>query len=62
MKTRVAPFDMTAGRDILPHILTINEPVVYMAQYIMVLRRATSLRGALEGVGFLGPEMATSEV
>jgi hypothetical protein len=32
----------------------------------MVLMRATSLRGALEGVGpenqdFLGPEMATSE-
>jgi hypothetical protein len=32
----------------------------------MVLRRATSLRGALEGVGpenrdFLGPEMATGE-
>ncbi len=32
----------------------------------MVLRSATSLRGALEGVGpenrdFLGPEMATSE-
>ncbi len=32
----------------------------------MVLRRATSLRGALEGLGpenrdFLGPEMAASE-
>jgi hypothetical protein len=37
-----------------------------MAQYVMVLRRATSLRGALEGVGpeiktFLCPDMATSE-
>ncbi len=34
-----------------------------MARYVMVLRVATSLRGALEGVGpenrdFLGPEMA----
>ncbi len=45
-----------------------NVPVVNMARYVMVLllRRATSLRGALEGVGpenqdFLGPEMATSE-
>ncbi len=46
--------------------ITINVPVVSMAQYIMVLRRATSLLVALEGVGpenrdFLGPEMATSE-
>ena len=32
-------------------ILTINVPVVFMAQYVMVLRRATSLQGALEGVG-----------
>jgi hypothetical protein len=39
-------------------VLTINVPVVYMARYVMVLRGATSLRGALEGVG---PEMATSE-
>ncbi len=41
-------------------VLTINVPVVYMAWYVMVLRRATSLRGALEGVGpenqdFFGP-------
>ncbi len=32
-------------------IITINVPVVFMAQYVMVLRGATSLRGALEGVG-----------
>jgi hypothetical protein len=37
-----------------------------MARYIMVLRGATSLRGALEGVGpenqeFLGPEMARAK-
>ncbi len=32
-------------------IWTINVPVVFMAWYIMVLRRATSLRVALEGVG-----------
>ncbi len=31
--------------------ITINVPVVFMARYIMVLRGATSLRGALEGVG-----------
>jgi hypothetical protein len=41
-------------------LITINVPVVYMARYAMVLRRATSLRGALEGVGpenrdFFGP-------
>ncbi len=40
--------------------VTINVPVVFMAQYVMVLRSATSLRGALEGVGpenrdFFGP-------
>jgi hypothetical protein len=40
--------------------ITINVPVVFMARYIMVLRGATSLRGALEGVGpenrdFFGP-------
>ncbi len=40
--------------------LTIYVPVVFMAQYIMVLRGATSLRGALEEVGlkksrFSGP-------
>ncbi len=39
-------------------IITINVPVVFMARYVMVLRGATSLRGALEGVG---PEMAQSE-
>jgi hypothetical protein len=32
-------------------ILTINVPVVFMARYLMILRGATSLRGALEGVG-----------
>ncbi len=31
--------------------LTMNVPVVFMARYVMVLRVATSLRGALEGVG-----------
>jgi hypothetical protein len=31
--------------------LTINVPVVFMARYVMILRGATSLRGALEGVG-----------
>jgi hypothetical protein len=41
-------------------IITINVPVVFMARYVMVLRGATSLRGALEGVGpknrdFFGP-------
>jgi hypothetical protein len=46
-------------------IITIKVPVFYLGWYIMVLMRATSLRGALEGVGpenqdFLGPEMATS--
>ena len=47
-------------------LLTINVPVVLMARYVMVLRGATSLRGALEGVGpeyqdFLGPEMARAK-
>ncbi len=32
-------------------IITINVLVVFMARYVMVLRGATSLRGALEGVG-----------
>ncbi len=32
-------------------IITINVPVVFMARYVMILRGATSLRGALEGVG-----------
>ncbi len=33
------------------NVLTINVPVVFIARYVMVLRSATSLRGALEGVG-----------
>ncbi len=38
------------------HIITINVPVVFMAQYVMILRGATSLGGALEGwaLTFLG--------
>jgi hypothetical protein len=44
----------------LLYIITINVPVVFMAQYVMILRGATSLRGALEGVcpenrDFFGP-------
>ncbi len=40
---------------------TTNVPVVFMAQYVMILRGATSLLGALEGVGpenlnFFGPK------
>jgi hypothetical protein len=31
--------------------ITINVPAVYMARYVMILRRTTSLRGALEGGG-----------
>ena len=31
--------------------ITINGPVVFMARYVMILRGATSLQGALEGVG-----------
>ncbi len=43
-------------------VITINVPVVFMAPYVMVLRGATSLRGALEGVGpFLGPEMTPAK-
>ncbi len=43
-----------------------NVPVVFMARYLMVLRGATSLRGALEGVGpenqdFFGSWNGTSE-
>jgi hypothetical protein len=34
-------------------VITINVPVVFMARYVMVLRRATSLRGALD---FFGPK------
>ncbi len=46
----------TAVMEICVHFLlqvpiTINVPVVFMTRYIMVLRGATSLRGALEGVG-----------
>ncbi len=46
--------------------ITLNVPVVFIALYVMVLRSATSLRGALEGVGpenrdFLGPWNCTSE-
>jgi translation elongation factor EF-G len=37
--------------ELLVYIINVNVPVVYMARYVMVLRRATSLRGALEGVG-----------
>ncbi len=42
-------------------IIAINVPVVFMARYLMVLRGATSLRGALEEVGpenrdFFGPK------
>jgi hypothetical protein len=40
---------------------TTNVPVVFMARYVMILRGATSLLGALEGVGpenldFFGPK------
>ncbi len=46
--------------------ITINVPVVFMVRYVMILRGATSLLGALEGVGpenrdFLGPEMARAK-
>ncbi len=46
--------------------ITINVPVVFMAQYVMVLRSATALRGALEGMGpenqdFFGPSNGTSK-
>jgi hypothetical protein len=39
---------------------TFNVPVVFMARYVMILGGATSLQGALEGVGpknrdFFGP-------
>jgi hypothetical protein len=40
---------MTNG--LIMYGLTINVPVVFMARYVMVLRGATSLRGALNGVG-----------
>ncbi len=38
--------------------IAINVPVVFMVRYVMVLRSATSLRGALEG---MGPEMARAK-
>jgi hypothetical protein len=52
--------DQGSSTGSLPHKITINVPVVFMAWYIMVLRGATSLLGALEGVGpenqdFFGP-------
>jgi hypothetical protein len=42
-------------------LITIYVPVVFMARFVMVLGRATSLRGALEGVSpeiwdFFGPK------
>ena len=48
-------------------IFTINVPVVFMARYVMVLRGATSLRGALEGVGpenrdFQGPPLSMPRI
>jgi hypothetical protein len=46
--------------------ITIKVPRVYMTRNVMILMRATPLRGPLEGVcpdnrDFLGPEMAMSE-
>jgi hypothetical protein len=46
---------------------TTNVPVVFMARYVMILRGATSLLGALEGVGpengdFFGPEKVLSRL
>jgi len=48
------------GLEDAARLLTINVPVDFMARHVMVLRGATSLRGALEGVGpenqdFFGP-------
>ncbi len=42
------------------HILTVNAPVVYMAQDVMILMRTNQFPGPLEGVdpenlGFSGP-------
>ncbi len=47
-------------------LITINVPVVFMARYVMVLRSATALRGALEGWAlkietFMGPEIARAK-
>jgi hypothetical protein len=36
---------------LISSVITINVPAVFIARYVMVLRRATPLRGALEGVG-----------
>jgi hypothetical protein len=54
----VAPFTDISREDfvegnvqIFSILITINVPVVFMARYVMVLRGATSLRGALEGMG-----------
>jgi hypothetical protein len=51
---------LLAMTNFAPIFITINVPVVFMSPYLMVLRGATSLRGALEGVGpenqyFFGP-------
>ncbi len=53
-------FFKTFSRITQLEIITINVPFVFMARYVMVLRGATSFRGALEGVGpenqdFFGP-------
>ncbi len=48
-KTTLTPLQ-TVKETVSEDGLTINVPVVFMAQYIMVLRSATALRGALEGV------------
>ena len=50
-----------------PHVhKTTYGPLIYTAQYVMVLMKASPLRGPFEGVGpefetFLGHEMANSE-
>jgi hypothetical protein len=50
-KREMAAF-YTSYRKMWPYEkLTNNVPVVFMARYVMILRGATSLRGALEGVG-----------
>ncbi len=47
-------------------VLTINVPVVFIARYVMILRGATSLWGALEGVDpeksrFSGPTPSNAQ-
>jgi|LakMenE18May11ns_1017448.scaffolds.fasta_scaffold8752159_1 hypothetical protein len=37
-----------------PEGIRVNVPVVYMARYVMVLRRATSLQGAFDGIYYRG--------